>query len=72
LQGLGVLEMTYGWPTEMIVRAVQSGWRIREVPVAYHPRQAGRSKISGTFKGTILAACFMVGTILKFFLRRKL
>jgi glycosyltransferase involved in cell wall biosynthesis len=63
-------EMTYGWPTEMIVKAAQSHWRIREVPVAYHPRQAGRSKISGTFKGTALAAYYIIGTILRFALRR--
>ncbi len=69
LLGLGMVEMTYGWPTEMIVKAAQSGWRVREVQVAYHPRRAGRSKISGTFKGTILAAYYIISTILRYALR---
>jgi glycosyltransferase involved in cell wall biosynthesis len=72
LLGLAMVEMTYGWPTEMIVKAAKTGWRIREVPIAYHPRRAGKSKISGTFKGTVLAAYYIIGTILKFSLRRTL
>ena len=69
LLGLNMTDMTYGWPTEMIVKAAQSGWRVREVQVAYHPRRAGRSKISGTFKGTILAAYYIISTILRYALR---
>lgn len=48
-------EMTYGWPTEMIIKAIRRGCRIKEVPVHYRPRVAGRSKISGTVKGILLA-----------------
>jgi len=59
-------EMTYGWPTEMITRAARRGWCIREIPVTCHPRQAGRSKISGTLRGTILATYYILRTILKY------
>ena len=48
--------MTYGWPAEMIVKAARLGARVVEVPVSYHPRRAGRSKVSGTVRGTLLAA----------------
>ncbi len=52
---MAMQEMTYGWPTEMMVKAARSGLRVREVPVSYHPRLAGRSKVSGTFRGSVLA-----------------
>jgi len=44
-------DSTYGWPTEMIVKAVRAQWRIVEVPVTCRPRTGGRSKISGTVRG---------------------
>ena len=55
LEDLSMQEMTYGWPTEMIVKAAQHKARILEVPVSYHTRRAGQSKVSGTLRGTILA-----------------
>ncbi len=65
LLGLGMEEMTYGWPTEMIVKAARAGWRVVEVPVRYRPRQGGRSKISGTVRGTVLATTHILRTILR-------
>jgi hypothetical protein len=56
LLALKMEEMTYGWPTEMIVKAARNGLRIVELPVHYRPRWGGRSKISGTVRGTVLAA----------------
>jgi glycosyltransferase involved in cell wall biosynthesis len=47
-----------GWPLEMVLRAIQSGWRIVEVPVAYR-RRAGRSKVTGTVSGTVTAVLDM-------------
>ncbi len=38
----------------MILRAAESGWRIEEVSVRYHPR-VGRSKVTGTIRGTARA-----------------
>jgi glycosyltransferase involved in cell wall biosynthesis len=52
LLGLGVLDRRFGWPLEMVVRAVAAGWAIDEVGVAYLPR-AGRSKVTGTVSGTL-------------------
>ena len=38
----------------MVLRAAAEGWTIREVDVAYHPRD-GRSKVTGTMRGTARA-----------------
>ena len=53
---LEMREMTYGWPTEMIIKAARQHARIIEVPVSFHARRAGKSKVSGTVRGTVLAA----------------
>jgi glycosyltransferase involved in cell wall biosynthesis len=65
LLALEMREMTYGWPTEMIVKAARRGWRVVEVPARYRPRLGGRSKISGTLKGTLLAAYYILWTIFR-------
>jgi glycosyltransferase involved in cell wall biosynthesis len=51
---LGMLDRRFGWPLEMVLRAGTAGWRISEVPVTYQPR-IGRSKVTGTVKGTARA-----------------
>ena len=66
LVGLGMREMTYGWTVEMIVKCARRGHRIVEAPVATRPRIAGQSKVSGTIKGTVLAAYYLLGTTLKY------
>jgi glycosyltransferase involved in cell wall biosynthesis len=65
LAALGMREMTYGWPTEMMVKAAKRGARLREVPVSYRKR-IGRSKISGTIKGTVLATYYIFGVALRY------
>jgi glycosyltransferase involved in cell wall biosynthesis len=65
LLALDMQEMTYGWPTEMITKAARKGWRIVEIPVNYHPRLAGDSKISGTFHGTLWATYHILRTIFR-------
>lgn len=55
LNDLGMQEMTFGWPTEMMVKAARRGARVVEVPVVYRVRRGGRSKVSGTIRGTLLA-----------------
>ena len=65
-EALGRLEMcdpTYGWNAEMQVKALQRGLRVVEVPVRYR-RRVGRSKISGTVKGTVLAGGLIIWTII--------
>jgi glycosyltransferase involved in cell wall biosynthesis len=66
LISLNMQEMTFGWPTEMIVKAAQQQVRIVEVPVSFHNRRAGRSKVSGTLRGTILAGWFILGVTLRY------
>jgi glycosyltransferase involved in cell wall biosynthesis len=66
LQALDMQEMTYGWPTEMIVKAIRRGWRIVEIPVEYRPRSGGKSKISGTPRGSTLATYFILRTIIRY------
>jgi glycosyltransferase involved in cell wall biosynthesis len=54
LVALGIQDRRFGWPLEMVLRAAAAGWRIDEVPVPYAPR-TGRSKVTGTVKGTMRA-----------------
>lgn len=70
LMSLDMREMTFGWPTEMMVKAARKKVAIVEVPVSWHSRQAGRSKVSGTVKGTILATWFILGVTLRYAWRK--
>jgi glycosyltransferase involved in cell wall biosynthesis len=63
---LNLQEMTYGAPTEMIAKAVRQGWKIKEIPVTYHARRGGKSKITGTWRGSILASSQIFILILRY------
>lgn len=63
LLDLGIADRRFGWPLEMVVRAAEAGWRIREVPVPYGAR-SGRSKVTGTIRGTARAVRDM-GSVLR-------
>lgn len=54
LLDLGIVDRRFGWPLEMVLRAAADGWRIDEVEVGYAPR-VGRSKVTGTVRGTVRA-----------------
>jgi glycosyltransferase involved in cell wall biosynthesis len=54
LLALGIADRRSGWPLEMVLLAARAGWRIDEVPVPYAPR-IGRSKVTGTVRGTVQA-----------------
>lgn len=54
LLDLGLTDRRSGYPLEMVVRAADQGWRIRETSVPYRPR-TGRSKVTGTWRGTFHA-----------------
>ncbi len=58
-------QMTYGWPVEMVVKAARKGLRIQSVPINYH-RRIGKSKVTGTIRGTILATYYMFLVPLKY------
>lgn len=59
---LGIQDRRFGWPLEMVLRAAAAGWRIDEVTVGYAPR-AGRSKVTGTVRGTIRAVRDMAAVL---------
>jgi glycosyltransferase involved in cell wall biosynthesis len=59
---LGMRDRRFGWPLEMVLRATAAGWRVDEVVVDYHPR-AGRSKVTGTVRGTVRAVRDMAGVL---------
>lgn len=58
LVALGVRDRRSGYPLETVLRAAAAGWRIAEVDVTYAPR-AGRSKVTGTVRGTARAVADM-------------
>ena len=58
-------QMTYGWPSEMVVKAARKGLRIQSIPINYR-RRIGVSKVTGTVKGTIMATYYMFLVPLKY------
>jgi glycosyltransferase involved in cell wall biosynthesis len=50
--GLNLTDRRFGYPLEMVVAALEAGWRVVERDVDYRPR-AGRSKVTGTVRGTL-------------------
>ncbi|HZT71644.1 MAG TPA: glycosyltransferase family 2 protein [Terriglobia bacterium] len=65
LARLNLRDRTFGWNVEMQARAAQTGLRICEVPVNYHRRLHGRSKISGTITGSLRAGFKILWTIFR-------
>ena len=63
-------ETTYGWAVELILKGATQGFRVVEIPVSYHPR-IGKSKISGTVRGTVGAAWFILSRIASYYFRRR-
>ncbi|HWF94239.1 MAG TPA: hypothetical protein VG291_04695, partial [Xanthobacteraceae bacterium] len=62
LLDLGMREMGYGWNIEMQMRAAQGGLRILEIPVPYHCRTGGTSKVAGSLRGTLRAGLRILAT----------
>lgn len=65
LQLLQMSDEGFGWTIEMQIKAVAAGLRIEEIPVPYRQR-IGKSKISGTLSGTIMASAKILYTIAKY------
>lgn len=55
LLALGLEDRGSGWPLEMVLRAAAARWRIAETEVTYRARSGGRSKVSGSVRGTTRA-----------------
>jgi glycosyltransferase involved in cell wall biosynthesis len=66
LLAYGMVDRTFGWNVEMQAKAIMAGSRIVEVPVRYRKR-IGKSKITGTVRGTVLAGTKIIGTIFKYY-----
>jgi glycosyltransferase involved in cell wall biosynthesis len=58
LLGLGIQDRRFGYPLEMVLRAAVEGWTVAELDVGYRPR-IGRSKVTGTVRGTVAAVSDM-------------
>lgn len=65
LLALDMQEMTYGWPSEMIVKSARMGYRYREVPVRYH-RRLGVSKVGATLVASLKVGWYIISTILRY------
>jgi glycosyltransferase involved in cell wall biosynthesis len=70
VRALDLQETTYGWAVEIILKGVLAGYRVVEVPVSYYPR-IGKSKISGTLRGTVGAAWFILSLIVRYYFRHR-
>lgn len=56
LLALGVTDRRSGYPLELLVRAAAAGWQVVERDVDYGPRTGGTSKVSGSVRGSLIAA----------------
>jgi glycosyltransferase involved in cell wall biosynthesis len=62
---LRMREETYGWNLEMQMKAARGGLRILEIPVNHRRRSGGESKVSGTLRGTMVAATRILATLVR-------
>jgi len=65
LKQLNMSDQDFGWTIEMQIKAVEHKLKFMEIPVDYR-RRIGKSKISGTLRGTILAGEKILRTIFKY------
>ncbi len=67
LARLQMSDTNYGWTTEMQLKAAILGVSVLQVPVRYR-RRVGKSKISGTLKGSIMAGYKILYWTIRLFL----
>jgi glycosyltransferase involved in cell wall biosynthesis len=65
LNTLGMDDPNFGWTVQMQARAARDGLRCVEVPVRYRRRRAGKSKVAGNLKGSVLAGTIILRSIFK-------
>lgn len=70
LERISMQDRGFGWTIEMQVRAVEEEARIVELPVGYRQRGGGRSKISGTIRGSVAAGTIILSTLAQLGWRR--
>ena len=62
LTRLNMDAQTFGWTVQMQVRGAKAGLKAIEIPVSYRQR-IGKSKISGTVRGVIMAGVYILSVI---------
>jgi glycosyltransferase involved in cell wall biosynthesis len=65
LSALSMSDQNFGWTVEMQIRALKTGLRIREYPLPYRRRAAGRSKVSRTLHGSVKAGVKILWVIFR-------
>ncbi len=68
---LDMQDRGFGWTVEMQVRAHGLGLRVAQLPVQWHARSAGASKISGTLRGVLGAGIGILGMITRLWWRER-
>jgi len=66
LEALGMEDPTWGWNVEMQLKAIKHGLRIKEIPLPYHRREQGESKISGNLRGAARAGARILWALAKY------
>ncbi len=64
LDRIGMRDRGFGWTVEMQARALECGLRIAEIPLRPGGRAAGKSKISGTIRGSWRAGRAILATLM--------
>jgi len=67
---LNMRDKWYGWTVEMQIKAAKNRLKILEVPVSYRKR-IGKSKVTGTVRGTFMASVIILKTIFAEYLKEK-
>jgi glycosyltransferase involved in cell wall biosynthesis len=65
LRRMNLRDPDFGWNVEMQVKAARLRLRVVEIPVNYHCRRFGRSKISGTLMGSARAGVKILWTVFR-------
>lgn len=71
LNKLEMRDKNYGWTVEMQIKAAKYQLKMKEIPVSYRKRLAGKSKVSGTIRGIIGAGWKIIYLIFKEFFKKK-
>ncbi len=71
LMQLDMRDKSFGWTIEMQIKALIKNYKYKEIGVKYKKR-IGKSKISGTLVGSILAGKKILYLIFKYYLRKKI
>ena len=71
LMQLDMRDKSFGWTIEMQIKALIKNYKYKEIDVKYKKR-IGKSKISGTLVGSILAGKKILYLIFKYYLKKKI